>query len=414
MVRQGIVSSADKVITRNYSLLHPDTIQQHNIKIGDGIFLLTKKELEELNIPKAECKLIKYFYQNVDIGSYVPEKPSWSEDKFLIYTTKDIRIEDYQVIYKHLVKFKAILSSKRETKQGKIPWFSLHWPRGQELFEDVKIVSPHYRFKRPFIYSEGDFYTSDENYVIKKKPKVLENGKYILGILNSDLLDVWYINRLTLKGSGYEFLGEKLQQIPIRRIDFTNPKEVKIHDKLVSLVDNIIEFKKRLATFNQFFPKTRLTRLTENAPLPDIDIEAIVKSLTSSSLRTFRTHSEIKYEPKAVESFYLKGVRKGDAKTIILTSKSKQQITLTAPNKVLEYLDEILPVYAGKEWQEIINHIFIPSDLTLLEGKKKGILAEVTSLRGKIAKIQQNIDKIVFGLYGITKKEKVEICRNSV
>jgi hypothetical protein len=48
-----------------------------------------------------------------------------------------------------------------------------------------------------------------------------------------------------------------------------------------------------------------------------------------------------------------------------------------------------------------------------LEKKKKEVLSETASFRAKIAKIQREVDEMVFELYEITGKEKEEICKIS-
>jgi len=40
---------------------------------------------------------------------------------------------------------------------------------------------------------------------------------------------------------------ETIEQLPIRRIDFNNPAEKKMHDDLVAFVDRMLELNRRLA-----------------------------------------------------------------------------------------------------------------------------------------------------------------------
>jgi hypothetical protein len=204
-----------------------------------------------------------------------------------------------------------------------------------------------------------------------------------------------------------------LSQIPIRRINFADPQEVKIHDHLVELVDGIIEAKKSLASYNHFFPKVRLTRLQESEPLPEIDNEEVVKSLESSMLRTIRTYPQIRYQPQTIEHFFLKGAKlTEDAQSLTVISKDKQVLTLTAPQDILVYLPKVLPNYQGKEWSEIIDQILIPSEQGLADKKRADILSQVTNLREKTKSLQQEIDSIVFDLYGLSKEEREIVVNN--
>jgi len=218
------------------------------------------------------------------------------------------------------------------------------------------------------------------------------------------------------KGKGYarEYVGTPLSQIPIRRINFDDRREVKIHDRLVELVSNIIEMKKTLVTYNEFFPGARLTRLQDSDPLPEIIDEEIVKAFDSSSLRIIRTHPQVRYQPKNPQHFFVKSIEEAeDAQSIVISSKDKQKITLTAPKALLAYLQRILPNYIGEEWGQIIDQVLIPIHPDLFDKRREEILSAVTNLRQKIKAFQQEIDTIVFDLYDLSQQER-EIVTNAV
>jgi len=72
------------------------------------------------------------------------------------------------------------------------------------------------------------------------------NLKYILGILNSSFCDFCYRAINPEKGEALaQIKRQHLGQLPIRTIDFSNPEEVAKHDKLVALVDNMLELQKK-------------------------------------------------------------------------------------------------------------------------------------------------------------------------
>jgi hypothetical protein len=172
--------------------------------------------------------------------------------------------------------------------------------------------------------------------------------------------------------------------------------------------------KKALATYNQFFSKARLTRLQDSDPLPEISDEEIVKAFDSSSLRIIRTHPEIRYQPKDPQHFFLKSIKEAeDAHSIAITSKDKQKITLTGPKALLAYLQRILPNYTGREWEQIINQVLIPTQPDLFGKRREEILSAVTNLRQKVSALQEEVDSIVFDLYGLSQHER-EIVTNAV
>ncbi|MCK4735045.1 MAG: Eco57I restriction-modification methylase domain-containing protein, partial [Methanophagales archaeon] len=70
---------------------------------------------------------------------------------------------------------------------------------------------------------------------------------YILGLLNSRVLN-WYYQKIINPEQGEALAQVKrghIAKLPIRTIDFSNPAEKAQHDKLVALVDNMLELQKK-------------------------------------------------------------------------------------------------------------------------------------------------------------------------
>ncbi|PIP49081.1 MAG: hypothetical protein COX14_01175, partial [Chloroflexi bacterium CG23_combo_of_CG06-09_8_20_14_all_45_10] len=75
------------------------------------------------------------------------------------------------------------------------------------------------------------------------------NLRYVLALLNSQLLGCYYINRLATNRDTMPQLKKiHLDRFPIRYIDFDNTEEKKMYDELVGLVDKMLELNKRLAS----------------------------------------------------------------------------------------------------------------------------------------------------------------------
>ena len=404
-VNQGVVPSPLRLTKGKYDELSQEAVKKYGLRIGDGVFILAKEELDRLRLADYEFDIIKPYYKNSDIEKYIT---SASTNDFLIYTTSTTPIDNYPNIKSHLEKFRNILEARLSRYNEDYRWFELHRSRDQRIFEGEKIVCSYRAEEASFAYQDGSFYGSTDMYFIKpKNEREPHSLKYLVGVLNSKVMDFWLLRRGKIKGAVKEQFVTPLENLPIRRINFADPQEVKIHDHLVELVDDIIEVKKSLASYNRFFPKARLTRLQESEPLPEISDEEVVKSLEPSVLRTIRTHPQIQYEPQAVEHFFLKGAKlSSNAQSLTVISKDKQVLTLTAPQDILEYLQKILPNYQGKEWSEIIDQILIPTEPGLIDKKRAEILSQVASLRDKIKSLQQEIDSIVFELYGLNEEER--------
>jgi len=85
--------------------------------------------------------------------------------------------------------------------------------------------------------------------------------KYLLGTLNSTFVTFYYRNRLiTNRRSIAQLKKVHLDAIPVRTIDFSDKKDKSRHDKMVSLVETMLELNKQLAKAKTSHEKTALKR----------------------------------------------------------------------------------------------------------------------------------------------------------
>jgi len=228
-VAQGIVLPQESVLEKHLSI-----IKNKNIKIGDGIFLLTEEELTILNLSDVEKAIIKPYYTSKQLDRYYSN--SYNE-LWLIYTDKNVikQISKFPTIKSHLDKFGRVITSDNKP-------YGLHRPRDERFFLGEKIISIRKTDKPKFSFVDFSCYVTQTFYLIK--PKTI-NLKYLLGILNSKVVLYWLQKKGKKQGNALQIDKEPLINIPIRIIDSTNPAEVKKYDQMVSLVEHMLELHKR-------------------------------------------------------------------------------------------------------------------------------------------------------------------------
>ena len=110
-------------------------------------------------------------------------------------------------------------------------------------------------------YDDQQYYTfnSVNNILLKKGSKY--SVKYILGITNSKLMRLYYITRFTNRSFLTVNISKTfLDKLPIRTIDFDNPNHVTKHNKMVKLVERMLDLHKKLAAAKVPADKTRIQR----------------------------------------------------------------------------------------------------------------------------------------------------------
>ncbi|MDM8556838.1 N-6 DNA methylase [Desulfococcaceae bacterium HSG7] len=154
---------------------------------GDKIFRISYNFADEKQFEK---ELLKRVLVGGDFNKYELINPK----KFVIYTNKQVNIDDYPNIKEYLEVYKKNLSKKRETRKGTLPWWCLHWPRYKKLFEDPKIVIRQTADKIIATYDKDGFYAMNNVIILKIKGKVKLRYKFILACLNSKCNNFIYRN----------------------------------------------------------------------------------------------------------------------------------------------------------------------------------------------------------------------------
>lgn len=210
----------------HYDFINKKLSEKYGLLIGDGIFGLSKSEIEGLELSEDEVKLIKPYYNSSD---NVARYTVGTTDLSIIYTPSTFKnphsMDSYPHLKAHLDKFKDVISSDNKP-------YGLHRARVESFFIGEKIVALRKCAGRPiFAYANGLNYMSATFYVIKTNRV---NMKYLTGLLNSKLIEFWLKNKGKMQGVNYQLDKEPLQQIPIA------VPAVNIQKLIATLVDYII------------------------------------------------------------------------------------------------------------------------------------------------------------------------------
>ncbi|MCX6235212.1 MAG: Eco57I restriction-modification methylase domain-containing protein [Bacteroidetes bacterium] len=200
-------------------------------KVGDGVFVLSQIEFDNMRFSKKEKEIIKPYYTTEQLQKYSghPENQYWilytkSDIGKLDKETKKIPINDYPKIKEHLDKFRSIITSDNKP-------YGLHRTREQHLFEGEKIFALRKCPNEPrFTYTDFDCYVS-RAFLVVQSNRI--NLKYLTGLLNSKLIAFWLHKKGKMQGNAYQLDKEPLLEIPIYK-----PTDSEAN-KIATLVDKI-------------------------------------------------------------------------------------------------------------------------------------------------------------------------------
>lgn len=234
-----------------------DRIFQGLVTGSDPVFLLEKRgnryyseatkkeyELEETllhDLCKGSVNLRRYRIEGVSRVIIFPY--FIVEDKAHLISPGEFQ-RDFPKTWSYLVECRSTLEERERGKWKHEKWYALG--RSQNLTEmnQAKILTPSIAASASFsLDEEGRYYFVGSGggggggYGITLKPEVGLAYEYILGLLNSRLLDaVLKATSSQFRGGYFAYNRQYIEQLPIRTIDFSNPEDRAQHDRIVELV----------------------------------------------------------------------------------------------------------------------------------------------------------------------------------
>ncbi len=250
---------------------HHDTVNKErqkilgdNFHIGEGIFVLSDAEKENISFTKKELEIIKPSYTTDEIKRWYADSHN---KEWVIYTDssfKDLnKIESYPNIKKHLDKFNKVITSDNGP-------YGLHRAKKENFFIGEKIIVLRKCTIPTFTYVNFDSYVSATFYIIKTNRI---DQKYLTAILNSSLIAFWLKNKGKMQGNNYQLDKAPLMNIPIYISDKNQQKII------IDLVEKITEQNKKLKKFDPILDEEEYKELKIEIDKIDKEIDKKIYEL---------------------------------------------------------------------------------------------------------------------------------------
>jgi hypothetical protein len=187
----------------------------------------------------------------------------------------------YSKCWEYLLQNKMTLENREDGKMRHEKWYAYVYPKNLALHDYQKMAIPRLVSRLATIYDrDGDFYLDNVDVgglILKAKDNA--DYLYIVSLLNSQLLDYYFCRISAPFRGGFRSANRQfLEPLPIRRIDFDNPAENKMHDDLVSLANKMLELNKRLAPIHNT-PCNEHDELLREIEQTDKEIDNLVYDL---------------------------------------------------------------------------------------------------------------------------------------
>ena len=198
---------------------------------GNKIFCIDKEKATSANLEK---KALFKVLNGYEMDKYTIK----SDNKFIIYTTRDFDIKSFPHIENYLIPFKAKLEKRSECKTGILPWYAMNRSRYEKLFTEPKIIFRQTADSIRCTFDDDGWFVIDSVLVLKLKSKHYDY-KYITGVLNSKVSNYLYQNFTQEEGRGFA----QVKPINIRKL-YIPKASMDEQKEIIQIVDRILELKK--------------------------------------------------------------------------------------------------------------------------------------------------------------------------
>jgi len=378
------------------------------------VFILTPEKVAKNNI---EENVLRKYVKTRDIKRYRINY----RNIYLVYTVPELEPSAIPNTIKYLENFRTKLEERYQFKDGVCKWFGLSIPQNRRLFDGVeeKILVPNYSTSNKFAYDNRSFYTLTDTYVIVAKSNMV-SLKYVLGILNSRLMNFFYRYITKLKRDGYmEYVARPLSEIPIKRADLNNPEEKTAHNAIVEDVDRMIELTEKRGALEMNF-----NRYISEPIIGDIKFRSIYDELSASEREADKTTRGTIRKVKVVEEGDLLRFLVNYSTTNNDKGREVKDHTVIRCRIANEAVRKFIFFYVNQNWKSLgtgnlLSKILAGKIPLFSKNKSKNliIMGKITSeylkalkiiadLDAQIAKTNSSLDSKIYDLYGLDNEER--------
>ena len=246
-MRNKTIELVSKQSSSNFTAGNNYIINYELLKADDKIDLYRK--IEQGSVPLENIATARVGIKAYQTGKGKPKQTEHEKKNRVFHKTEKTNDNYYKYLDGCDVQRYFLGWSKEYINYGK----HLAEPRALDLFKGERLLirqipaQPPYSILSSYI---DKVYINDLNSMIVKKLENQYSIKFLLGVINSRLISFWFFYKFgKLQRKLFpQFKIKELSIFPIREINFKETAEKKLHDKIVSLVDIMIDLNKNIQT----------------------------------------------------------------------------------------------------------------------------------------------------------------------
>jgi hypothetical protein len=152
--------------------------------------------------------------------------------------------EKFPLVFEYLKENKKLLQARDNGKMDAATWYGYSRNQALDVISTTKIFTPDISSNASYaIDFSGDiFFTGGVSGGYGIKPKQNISEKYLLALLNSNLLN-WFLKQTStqMRGGWFSFESKYIKHLPIKLPNTKSKTEVEQQNEIVKLVDQLLQ-----------------------------------------------------------------------------------------------------------------------------------------------------------------------------
>ena len=249
---QGIRTSANEVYVLDLVEDNGKLIKAHSKQLDKAVVL--ERDSVALFLQGREIKPYRVLHSGKVV--VLPYKISEKRSRFIAETEMQ---KSFPNTFAYLLENKSYLEEREKGRFRGAQWYVYGRPQNIDLMMLPKILVPDIADRASFALDENGDYAFTSGYGITLKETVAESSHYVLGLLNSKVLNRYLRSVSTpMRGGFFRYFTQFIEQLPIRVIDFSDKADKARHDTLVKLVERMLELHQQLGAAKTVAARTSL------------------------------------------------------------------------------------------------------------------------------------------------------------
>ncbi len=439
-IEQGIQTGADAYTKRVQRRLDDDQraeLARRGLKIGDPVLELppgTEEQPPWVDNPQLLARAIEpraILYGALDEGDYL--SLVWIDGTDVVPPE----------VEKALHPAKALLDSRAAIQRdSRRRWYETAWPRDKERLRQPKVIALYRTDRGRFAVDEdGSWQPSIKTTICTAREPGL-SVRYLCGLLNSELLDIYY----AVRGKTPWHVRRNYEPTPMARLPYRHvarlpdaeaatgpltqfvdvlerdprsaaqllaalpPDPFRIALGVEMLVDRLRRNRMQLLGHRVASPPLRAQVKDPWRDVPvSLDLAGVIAGMPASSVRSVRIDPELRLELETTAPFRF-GSLEGDR--LALMANRRAVGVLCGPHARLAFLAQLLE--GVRMTRDELLATLVPRDLQALEREVVLLHRDIHRLIADGRALVEAIERLVCKLYGVPEALTDEIVEHAV